>query len=76
MATLERMRQQTAEYLKLPGTTLETERSYLENSFLLTEVFRRLMQQGGLPCIDDSRLHGHRHADLGNHRLHSAEPAE
>ncbi len=43
--TLERMRQQTDEYLKLPGTSLETERSYLENSFLLTEVFRRVMQQ-------------------------------
>ena len=43
--TVERMRQKTEEYLQLPGTRLETERSYLENSFLLTEVFRRLMHR-------------------------------
>ena len=39
------MRQQTEAYLQLPGTKLETERTYLENSFLLTEVFRRIMHQ-------------------------------
>ena len=42
-ATVQRMHEQTAEYLKLPATTLETKKSYLENSFLLTETFRRLM---------------------------------
>jgi hypothetical protein len=46
-ATVQRMRRQTDEYLQLPGTTLETKRSYLENSFLLTDVFRRLMNRIG-----------------------------
>ncbi len=43
--TVEMTRQLAAEYLNLPGTTLETKRPFLENSFLLTEVFRRLMKK-------------------------------
>jgi hypothetical protein len=36
-------RQRTADYLKIPGTTLETKREFLENAFLLEQVFRKLM---------------------------------
>jgi hypothetical protein len=32
-------------YLSTPGTTLETERSFVENAFLLEQVFRGLMKQ-------------------------------
>jgi hypothetical protein len=49
--TLDRMRKQADEYLELPGTRLETERSYLENSFLLTEVFRRIMQKANCRAL-------------------------
>ena len=38
--------QQRAEaYLKSPGTTLETERKYVENAFLLDQIFRSLMKK-------------------------------
>ncbi len=37
--------QQAAAYLKLPGTKLETGRDFLERAFLLTQVFKRMMQQ-------------------------------
>lgn len=36
-------RQRTADYLKIPGTTLETKREFLENAFVLEQVFRRVM---------------------------------
>jgi L-fucose isomerase-like protein len=32
-------------YLKLPGTKLETDRQYVDNAFLLEQVFRGLMRQ-------------------------------
>lgn len=35
------------EYLKLPGTTLETDKKFVENAFLLEQVFRKLMAQLG-----------------------------
>ncbi len=31
------------DYLKIPGTTLETERAFLDKAFLLEQVFRKLM---------------------------------
>ncbi len=37
--------QQAADYLKLPGTKLESGRDFLERAFLLTQVFKRMMQQ-------------------------------
>ena len=33
------------EYLKLPGTTLETKREFVDNAFLLDQIFRKLMAQ-------------------------------
>jgi len=34
-------------YLKLPQTTLETDREYVEKAFVLEQVFRRLMAEAG-----------------------------
>ncbi|OHB73829.1 MAG: sugar isomerase [Planctomycetes bacterium RBG_13_63_9] len=36
-------RRRADEYLKLPGTTLETKREFVDNAFLLDQVFRMLM---------------------------------
>ena len=44
---VDRARQQAAAYLQLPQTTLETDRPYVENSFVLEEVFRSLMARAG-----------------------------
>ena len=38
-------RRRAEAYLKLPGTTLETERKFVDNAFLLEQVFRGLMKQ-------------------------------
>ncbi len=44
--------QQRAEaYLKLPGTTLETDLKFVENCMLLDQVFRAIMQQAGCRAI-------------------------
>ncbi|NUQ65219.1 MAG: sugar isomerase [Pirellulales bacterium] len=39
------------EYLKIPGTTLETNRAFLDKAFLLEQVFRRLMAGAGCRAI-------------------------
>ncbi len=44
-AAVERARGRAEEYLKLPGTALETMRQYIDNAFLLEQVFRRLMAE-------------------------------
>lgn len=44
-AAVERARRRAAEYLKLPGTTLETPKEFVENAFLLEQVFRGLMRR-------------------------------
>ena len=44
-AAVKLAKQQAADYLKLPGTKLETGRDFLERSFLLTQVFKRMMKQ-------------------------------
>jgi hypothetical protein len=33
------------DYLKLPGTTLQTDRKYVDNAFLLEQIFRGLMKK-------------------------------
>jgi hypothetical protein len=38
-------------YLKLPATTLETERRFVDNAFLLEQVFRGLMRECGCRAI-------------------------
>lgn len=44
-AAVERARRRADEYLKLPGTTLETERKFVDNAFLLDQIFRNLMKK-------------------------------
>jgi hypothetical protein len=44
-AAVERARQQAEEYVRLPGTTIETERAFIDNAFLLEQVFRQLLTQ-------------------------------
>jgi hypothetical protein len=44
-------REQAAAYLRMPGTTLETERSFVENAFLLEHVFRGLMKKADCRAI-------------------------
>jgi len=44
-------RRRAAEYLATPGTTLETERPFVENAFLLEQVFRGIMKQADCRAI-------------------------
>ncbi|MHB8866117.1 MAG: hypothetical protein ACYC6N_27355 [Pirellulaceae bacterium] len=44
-AAVEQACKRAAAYLELPGTKLETERSFVDNAFLLEQVFRQLMAQ-------------------------------
>jgi len=48
---VKKAREQAAAYLSTPGTTLETERSFVENAFLLEQVFRGLMKQADCRAI-------------------------
>jgi len=42
---VERAKKRAAEYLHLPGTRLETQKEFVENAFLLEQVFVGLMQR-------------------------------
>lgn len=44
-ATVDLARRRADEYLKQPGVTLETRRQFVDNCFLLDDVFRRLMRK-------------------------------
>jgi len=44
-AAVERARSRAEAYLKLPGTTLETQRKYVDNAFLLDQVFRGILKK-------------------------------
>jgi hypothetical protein len=44
-------RQRADAYLKLPGTTLETKRQFVDNAFLLEQVFRKLMAKADCRAI-------------------------
>ena len=44
-AAVELARRRADAYLKLPGTTLETDRKYVDNAFLLEQLFRNLMKK-------------------------------
>jgi hypothetical protein len=44
-------RDRAAAYLSAPGTTLETDRSFVENAFLLEQVFLGLMKQADCRAI-------------------------
>ncbi|MFH1920196.1 MAG: twin-arginine translocation signal domain-containing protein [Planctomycetota bacterium] len=44
-------RQRAEAYLKLPDTTLETKREFVDNAFLLDQVFRKLMAEADCRAI-------------------------
>jgi len=44
-AAVDRASRRATEYLKQPGTILETERKFVDNAFLLEQVFRGLMKK-------------------------------
>lgn len=46
-AAVTRARQRAADYLKLPATQLDTQREFVDNAFLLEEIFRQLLRQAG-----------------------------
>jgi hypothetical protein len=46
-----RAQRRAAEYLSLPETSLETEKPFVENAFLLEQVFRGLMKKAGCRAI-------------------------
>jgi hypothetical protein len=50
-AAMRRAKARAADYLKLPGTKLETELPFIENAFVLEEIFRRLMRQADCRAI-------------------------
>ena len=50
-AAVRRARARADAYLRQPGTTLETERSFVENGLLLDEVFRALLGEAGARAL-------------------------
>jgi len=50
-AAVDLARRRAEAYLKLPGTTLETKREFIDNAFLLEQVFRKLMAKAGCRAI-------------------------
>jgi hypothetical protein len=50
-AAVQRAKERAAAYLAEPQTVLETENSYVENAFLLEDVFRRLMSEADCRAI-------------------------
>ena len=50
-ATVRRARSRADAYLKTPGTSLETERSFVENGLLLDEVFRAMLKKAGARAL-------------------------
>jgi len=50
-AAVRRARQRAGEYLKAPGNTLETKRGYVDNCFLLEQIFRGIMKEADCQAI-------------------------
>ena len=50
-AAVERAKQRAAKYLKSAGTKLETKREYVDNAFLLDQVFRGMLNNAGCGAI-------------------------
>lgn len=50
-AAVARSKTRAAEYLAMPGTVLDTQKVYVENAFLLEEVFRGLMREAQCGAI-------------------------
>ncbi len=50
-AAVKRAKQRAEAYLKAPGNTLETKREYVDNCFLLEQVFRGIMKKADCQAI-------------------------
>jgi len=50
-AAVERSKRRTEQYLKIPGTKLETKKDFVERCFLLEGIFRALMKQADCGAI-------------------------
>jgi hypothetical protein len=50
-ATVRRARSRAEAYLRQPGTTLETDRPFVDNGLLLDEVFRALLKKAGCRAL-------------------------
>jgi len=50
-AAVERARNRAGAYLKAPGNTLETKREFVDNAFLLEQVFRGIMKKADCQAI-------------------------
>ena len=50
-AAVELARKRADAYLKLPGTTLETDRAFVDKCFILEQVFRKLMAEADCRAI-------------------------
>jgi hypothetical protein len=50
-AAVQRARQRAEAYLKAPGNTLETKREFVDNAFLLDQVFRGIMKKADCQAI-------------------------
>ena len=55
-------KQRAEAYLALPDTKLETKREFVDNCFLLDQIFRRIMTEANCRCNHHQRLHVHDHA--------------
>jgi len=50
-SAVRRAEERAAEYLRDPGVKLETERGFVENAFLLEDVFRSILAEAGAAAI-------------------------
>ncbi len=50
-AAVELARQRAAAYVKLPGTTIETAQSFIDNAFLLEQVFHKVIAEAGCRAL-------------------------
>ena len=57
-AAVRRARQRAEAYLKAPGNTLETQRQFVDNAFLLEQVFRGIMKKADCQAITVSGCMG------------------
>jgi len=57
-AAIQRARRRAEAYLKAPGNTLETKRSFVDNAFLLEQVFRGIMKKADCQAITISGCMG------------------
>ena len=50
-STIDRARKRADKYLQAPGSSLETKRQFVDNGFVLDEIFRRIMDKANCRAI-------------------------